>query len=85
MKLKPYLFKSAAAKFIVFLLLPASWFTGLVNEDGTVEDNRTPSDSIKMKRHTHSEDKLYESNKYYPIYGSSELGKDYPLSCNCIK
>lgn len=26
------------------------------------------------------QDKLYESNKYYPIYGSSELGKDDPFN-----
>ncbi|HDL9242649.1 TPA: D-alanyl-lipoteichoic acid biosynthesis protein DltD, partial [Staphylococcus aureus] len=41
MKLKPFLpILISGAVFIVFLLLPASWFTGLVNEK-TVEDNRT--------------------------------------------
>ncbi|HDR0202322.1 TPA: D-alanyl-lipoteichoic acid biosynthesis protein DltD, partial [Staphylococcus aureus] len=41
MKLKPFLpILISGAVFIVFLLLPARWFTGLVTEK-TVEDNRT--------------------------------------------
>ncbi|MBF0839499.1 D-alanyl-lipoteichoic acid biosynthesis protein DltD, partial [Streptococcus acidominimus] len=68
----------SGAVFIVFLLLPASWFTGLVNEK-TVEDNRT-SLTDQVLKGTLIQDKLYESNKYYPIYGSSELGKDDPFN-----
>ncbi|HCX8358637.1 TPA: D-alanyl-lipoteichoic acid biosynthesis protein DltD [Staphylococcus aureus] len=79
MKLKPFLpILISGAVFIVFLLLPASWFTGLVNEK-TVEDNRT-SLTDQVLKGTLIQDKLYESNKYYPIYGSSELGKDDPFN-----
>ncbi|SUJ61080.1 Poly(glycerophosphate chain) D-alanine transfer protein DltD [Staphylococcus aureus] len=79
MKLKPFLpILISGAVFIVFLLLPASWFTGLVNEK-TVEDNRTTLTDQVLKG-TLIQDKLYESNKYYPIYGSSELGKDDPFN-----
>ncbi len=54
MKLKPFLpILISGAVFIVFLLLPASWFTGLVNEK-TVEDNRNSIDRSSTKRHTHS-------------------------------
>lgn len=79
MKLKSFLpILISGAVFIVFLLLPARWFTGLVTEK-TVEDNRT-SLTDQVLKGTLIQDKLYESNKYYPIYGSSELGKDDPFN-----
>jgi D-alanine transfer protein len=57
--------------FIVTLLIPARWFTGLVTEK-TVEDNRT-SLTDQVLKGTLIQDKLYESNKYYPIYLSSTV------------
>lgn len=79
MKLKPFLpILISGAIFIVFLLLPASWFTGLVTNK-TLEDNRI-SLTDQVLKGTLIQNKLFETNKYYPVYGSSELGKDDPFN-----
>lgn len=79
MKIKPFLpILISGAIFIVFLLMPARWFTGLVTEK-TLADNRI-SLTDQVLKGTLIQNKLYQSNKYYPIYGSSELGKDDPFN-----
>ena len=75
MKLKPFLpIIISGVIFIIFLFLPASWFTGLVTNK-TLADNRI-SLTDQVLKGTLIQNKLFESNKYYPIYGSSELEKD---------
>ncbi|MCG7339447.1 D-alanyl-lipoteichoic acid biosynthesis protein DltD [Staphylococcus sp. ACRSN] len=64
--------------FGVFLLLPASWFEGLINNK-TLEEQRI-NISDQVLKGTEIQDKMFESDKYYPIYGSSELGKDDPFN-----
>ena len=77
MKFKPFLpILISGVIFVIFVLLPASWFTGLVT-DKTLADNRILTDQVKG---TLIQNKLFESDKYYPIYGSSELGKDDPFN-----
>ncbi|ANZ33846.1 D-alanyl-lipoteichoic acid biosynthesis protein DltD [Staphylococcus carnosus] len=79
-KLKPFLpiFISGAI-FIIFVLLPSSWFTGLVNKKTLAENRMSLTDQV-MKG-TLIQDKLFHHNKqYYPIYGSSELEKDDPFN-----
>ncbi|MBO1199390.1 D-alanyl-lipoteichoic acid biosynthesis protein DltD [Staphylococcus simiae] len=79
MKIKPFLpILISGAIFIVFLFMPARWFTGLVTEQ-TLADNRI-SLTDQVLKGTLIQNKLYQSNKYYPIYGSSELGKDDPFN-----
>ena len=79
MKLKPFLpIIISGVIFIIFLFLPASWFTGLVTNK-TLADNRI-SLTDQVLKGTLIQNKLFESNKYYPIYGSSELEKDDPFN-----
>ena len=79
MKLKPFLpIIISGVIFIIFLFLPASWFTGLVTNK-TLADNRI-SLTDQVFKGTLIQNKLFESNKYYPIYGSSELEKDDPFN-----
>ncbi|AKL91355.1 D-alanyl-lipoteichoic acid biosynthesis protein DltD [Staphylococcus capitis] len=79
MKFKPFLpILISGVIFVIFVLLPASWFTGLVT-DKTLADNRI-SLTDQVLKGTLIQNKLFESDKYYPIYGSSELGKDDPFN-----
>lgn len=79
MKFKPFLpILISGVIFIIFVLLPASWFTGLVTNK-TLADNRI-SLTDQVLKGTLIQNKLFESNKYYPIFGSSELGKDDPFN-----
>lgn len=64
--------------FGVFLILPASWFTGLINNKTLQEQRLNITDQVL--KGTQIQDKMYKSDKYYPIYGSSELGKDDPFN-----
>lgn len=64
--------------FGIFLLLPASWFTGLINNKTLQEQRLNITDQVL--KGTEIQDKMYKSDKYYPIYGSSELGKDDPFN-----
>ncbi|KYH15002.1 D-alanyl-lipoteichoic acid biosynthesis protein DltD [Staphylococcus kloosii] len=79
MKLKPYIpILVSLVLFGVFLLLPASWFAGLISNKA-VADQRLSLNEQVLKG-TLIQNKLFESNHYYPIYGSSELGKDDPFN-----
>lgn len=79
MKFKPFLpILISGVIFVIFVILPASWFTGLVT-DKTLADNRI-SLTDQVLKGTLIQNKLFESDKYYPIYGSSELGKDDPFN-----
>jgi D-alanine transfer protein len=79
MKLKPYIpILISLVLFGVFLLLPASWFTSLISNKA-VADQRLSLNEQVLKG-TLIQNKLFESNQYYPIYGSSELGKDDPFN-----
>lgn len=54
MKLKPFLpIIISGVIFIIFLFLPASWFTGLVTNK-TLADNRISLTDQVFKRHAHS-------------------------------
>ncbi|WP_114603772.1 D-alanyl-lipoteichoic acid biosynthesis protein DltD [Staphylococcus sp. EZ-P03] len=79
-KLKPFLpiFISGAI-FIIFVLLPSSWFTGLVNQKTLAENRMSLTDQVL--KGTLIQERLFNHNdKYYPIYGSSELEKDDPFN-----
>ncbi|MBF7017550.1 D-alanyl-lipoteichoic acid biosynthesis protein DltD [Staphylococcus durrellii] len=79
MKLKPYIpILASLLLFGLFLLLPASWFTGLISNKA-VADQRLSLNEQVLKG-TLIQNKLFESNHYYPIYGSSELAKDDPFN-----
>ncbi|MFW0760348.1 D-alanyl-lipoteichoic acid biosynthesis protein DltD [Staphylococcus cohnii] len=64
--------------FGIFLILPSSWFSGLITPK-TIENQRT-SLSDQVLKGTLIQDKMFKSNHFYPIYGSSELGKDDPFN-----
>ena len=79
MKLKPFLpILISGVIFIIFVLLPAQLFTGLIS-DKTLANNRI-SLTDQVLKGTLIQNQLYKSDKYYPIYGSSELGKDDPFN-----
>ncbi|MBY6177854.1 D-alanyl-lipoteichoic acid biosynthesis protein DltD [Staphylococcus warneri] len=79
MKLKPFLpILISGVIFIIFVLLPAQLFTGLIT-DKTLANNRI-SLTDQVLKGTLIQNQLYKSDKYYPIYGSSELGKDDPFN-----
>ncbi|MFI9032397.1 D-alanyl-lipoteichoic acid biosynthesis protein DltD [Staphylococcus pasteuri] len=79
MKLKPFLpILISGVIFIIFVLLPAQLFTGLIN-DKTLANNRI-SLTDQVLKGTLIQNQLYKSDKYYPVYGSSELGKDDPFN-----
>ena len=58
--------------------MPSSWFTGLVTNK-TLANNRLASTDQVLKG-TLIQNKLFKSNDYYPIYGSSELNKEDPFN-----
>ena len=79
MKLKPFLsILISGVIFIIFVLMPSSWFTGLVTNK-TLANNRLASTDQVLKG-TLIQNKLFKSNDYYPIYGSSELNKEDPFN-----
>ncbi|MCE5048045.1 D-alanyl-lipoteichoic acid biosynthesis protein DltD [Staphylococcus equorum] len=79
MKLKPFIpIIASLILFGIFLAIPVSWFTGLINSK-TLETQRI-SLSDQVLKGTLIQDKMYESDAYYPIYGSSELEKDDPFN-----
>ncbi|MGZ2417784.1 D-alanine transfer protein [Staphylococcus caledonicus] len=79
MKIKPFLpIIISGALFLAFVLLPASWFTGLVTNKA-VADNRI-SLTDQVLKGTLIQNKMFSSNKYYPVYGSSELNKKDPFN-----
>ncbi|MCJ1656814.1 D-alanyl-lipoteichoic acid biosynthesis protein DltD [Staphylococcus sp. NRL 16/872] len=79
MKLKPFLpIIISGLLFLAFVLMPASWFTGLVTHK-TVADNRM-SLTDQVLKGTLIQNKLFSNDKYYPIYGSSELNKQDPFN-----
>lgn len=79
MKLKPFIpIIASLILFGIFLAIPVSWFTGLINSK-TLEIQRI-SLSDQVLKGTLIQDKMYESDAYYPIYGSSELEKDDPFN-----
>lgn len=64
MKFKPFLpILISGVIFVIFVLLPASWFTGLVT-DKTLADNRI-SLTDQVLKGTLIQNKLFESDKYY--------------------
>lgn len=79
MKWKPFLpIIVSGALFLLFVLMPASWFAGLVTNK-TLANNRIALTDQVLKG-TLIQNKLYQTDEYYPIYGSSELGKDDPFN-----
>ncbi|MBM2658150.1 D-alanyl-lipoteichoic acid biosynthesis protein DltD [Staphylococcus pseudoxylosus] len=79
MKLKPFIpIILSLALFGIFLVLPASWFTGLINSKTVATQSVALTDQVL--KGTLVQDKMYQSDAYYPIYGSSELEKDDPFN-----
>ncbi|MBU0437123.1 D-alanyl-lipoteichoic acid biosynthesis protein DltD [Staphylococcus succinus] len=79
MKLKPFIpIIVSLLLFGIFLIMPASWFTCFINSK-TLESQRIALTDQVLKG-TLVQDKMYQSNDYYPIYGSSELEKDDPFN-----
>ena len=79
MKFKPFLpILISGIIFLAFVLMPASWFTGLVNNK-TLADNRT-SLTDQVLKGTLIQNQLFSNDKYYPLYGSSELNKRHPFN-----
>ena len=79
MKFKPFLpILISGIIFLAFVLMPASWFTGLVNNK-TLADNRT-SLTDQVLKGTLIQNQLFSNDKYYPLYGSSELNKRDPFN-----
>ncbi|HLR18546.1 MAG TPA: D-alanyl-lipoteichoic acid biosynthesis protein DltD [Staphylococcus sp.] len=79
MKLKPFIpIIASLILFGAFLAIPASWLTGLISTK-TLETQRI-SLSEQVLKGTIIQDKMYQTNSYYPIYGSSELGKGDPFN-----
>ena len=77
MKLKPFLpIIISGILFLAFVLMPAR-FTGLVTNK--VANNRI-SLTDQVLKGTLIQNKLFSSDKYYPIYGSSELNKLDPFN-----
>ena len=64
--------------FGIFLILPSSWFSGLITPK-TIDNQRT-SLSDQVLKGTLIQEKMFKSDHFYPIYGSSELGKDDPFN-----
>lgn len=79
-KIKPFLpILISGAIFIIFVLLPASWFTGLVNQKTLAENRVSLTDQVL--KGTLIQQRLFKHNdEFYPIYGSSELEKDDPFN-----
>lgn len=79
MKLKPFIpIILSLVLFGIFLVLPASWFTGLINSKTVATQSVALTDQVL--KGTLVQDKMYQSDAYYPIYGSSELEKDDPFN-----
>lgn len=79
MKLKPFIpIIVSLVLFGIFVILPASWFTGLINSKTLATQRVALTDQVL--KGTLIQDKMYQSNAYYPIYGSSELEKDDPFN-----
>lgn len=58
--------------------MPASWFTGLVTNKAVANNRISLTDQVL--KGTLIQNKLFSSDKYYPIYGSSELNKLDPFN-----
>ena len=58
--------------------MPASWFTGLVTNKAVANNRISLTD--RVLKGTLIQNKLFSSDKYYPIYGSSELNKLDPFN-----
>lgn len=83
MKLKPYIpIVVSLLLFGIFLMLPASWFTGLISNKAIAQQRLSLNEQVL--KGTLIQNKLFESNHYYPIYGSSELAKDDPFNPGVI-
>lgn len=79
MKLKPFLpIIISGILFLAFVLMPASWFTGLVTNKAVANNRISLTDQVL--KGTLIQNKLFSSDKYYPIYGSSELNKLDPFN-----
>ncbi|MGW7885325.1 D-alanyl-lipoteichoic acid biosynthesis protein DltD [Staphylococcus xylosus] len=79
MKLKPFIpIIVSLVLFGIFLVLPASWFAGLINSKTVATQSVALTDQVL--KGTLVQDKMYQSDAYYPIYGSSELEKDDPFN-----
>ena len=79
MKLKPFIpIIVSLVLFGIFVILPASWFTGLINSKTLATQRVALTDQVL--KGTLIQDKMYQSDAYYPIYGSSELEKDDPFN-----
>lgn len=79
MKLKPFIpIIISLMLFGIFIITPASWFTGLINSKTLTTQRVALTDQVL--KGTLIQDKMYQSNAYYPIYGSSELEKDDPFN-----
>ncbi len=79
MKIKPFTpIIISLCLFGIFLILPSSWFSGLITTK-TLEKQRIAL-SDQVLKGTLIQDKMFRSNAFYPIYGSSELEKDDPFN-----
>ena len=72
-----YPFIISLVLFGIFVAMPANWFKDLITTQ-TLSEQRTLLSNQVLKG-TLLQNKLFETNKYYPIYGSSELGKQDPF------
>lgn len=59
--------------FGLFLLIPVDWFTSLSKRQNIHEEATSLNDSVL--KGIHSQEEMLRSNRYYPIFGSSELEK----------
>ncbi|MGS0651090.1 D-alanyl-lipoteichoic acid biosynthesis protein DltD, partial [Staphylococcus arlettae] len=66
-----YPFIISLVLFGIFVALPANWFKGLISNQTLSEQRNLLSEQVL--KGTLLQNKLYETNNYYPIYGSSEL------------
>ncbi|BBK28694.1 D-alanyl-lipoteichoic acid biosynthesis protein DltD [Staphylococcus arlettae] len=72
-----YPFIISLVLFGIFVALPTNWFKGLISNQTLSEQRNLLSEQVL--KGTLLQNKLYETNNYYPIYGSSELGKQDPF------
>lgn len=59
--------------FGLFLLIPVEWFTSLSKHENIKQESTSLDDSVL--KGIHSQEEMLKSNKYYPVFGSSELEK----------
>nr|WP_263313895.1 D-alanyl-lipoteichoic acid biosynthesis protein DltD [Mammaliicoccus sp. Marseille-Q6498] len=60
--------------FGLFLLMPVEWFKPFSKHENIDKEATSLNDSVL--RGYHSQEKMLQSSKYYPIFGSSELEKE---------